>query len=110
MVTFQQFVRPVLLRQLGSTRLFRPTLEVRLAAPLRKKAGRMHFERVVLERRDGAVLARSTGTQSSGALRSMTLAQGLLVFPAEATELRAGDTATVQVIDESFLLAGEPGY
>ncbi|MCC6643032.1 MAG: molybdopterin molybdenumtransferase MoeA, partial [Deltaproteobacteria bacterium] len=49
-------------------------------------------------------------TQSSGALRSMTLAQGLLIFPAEATELRAGQTATVQVLDESFLAAGDPGY
>ncbi|MCC6642321.1 MAG: molybdopterin molybdotransferase MoeA, partial [Deltaproteobacteria bacterium] len=103
MVTFEQFVRPVLLRQIGSSHLFRPTLQATLAAPLRKKAGRLHFERVVLERRDGAVLARSTGTQSSGALRSMTLAQGLLIFPAEATELRAGQTATVQVLDESFL-------
>lgn len=110
MVTFEQFVRPVLLRQLGSARLFRPTLQARLAAPLRKRAGRMHFERVVLERRDGAVIARSTGTQSSGALRSMSLAQGLLIVPAEATELRAGDTATVQVLDESFLAASEPGY
>ena len=56
------------------------------------------------------MLARSTGTQSSGALRSMTLASGLLIFPAEATVLNAGDTASVQVLDEGFFDAAEPGF
>jgi molybdopterin molybdotransferase len=110
MVTFEQFVRPVLRRLLGFTKLFRPTLQATLAEPFRKKAGRLHFVRVHLERRDGEVRARSTGSQSSGVLRSMSLAQGLLVFPAEATELRAGERATVQVLDESFLAGDEPGY
>jgi hypothetical protein len=40
----------------------------------------------------------------------MSLAHGLLVFPAEITELRKGQPATVQVLDESFLSADEPGY
>ena len=110
MVTFEQFVRPVLRRQLGFTRLFRPTLQATLVEPLRKSGGRLHFVRVRLERRGGELLASSTGTQSSGVLRSMSLAQGLLIFPAEATELRAGEKATVQVLDESFLAADEPGY
>jgi molybdopterin molybdotransferase len=110
MVTFEQFVRPVLRRMLGLTKLFRPTLQAILAEPFRKKAGRLHFVRVRLERRDGEVHAHSTGSQSSGVLRSMSLAQGLLVFPAEATELRAGERATVQVLDESFLAGDEPGY
>ena len=41
----------------------------------------------------------------------MTLASGLLIFPAEAT--RAAPPATradVQVLDESFLAAAEPGF
>jgi molybdopterin molybdotransferase len=110
MVTFEQFVRPVLRRQLGFQKLFRPTLQVTLAETLRKKPGRLHFVRVHLERRDGAVIARSTGNQSSGVLRSMSLAQGLLVFAAEATELRAGEAALVQVLDEAFLASDDPGY
>ena len=36
------------------------------------------------------VLARSTGTQSSGALRSMTLASGLLIFPARGDAAAPG--------------------
>jgi molybdopterin biosynthesis enzyme len=65
---------------------------------------------VVLERRDGEIVASGTGNQSSGVLRSMTLAQGLLVFPAEATELRAGDSASVQVLDADFLAATTAGF
>ncbi len=102
MVCFEQFVRPVLRKLMGHRRWFRPTLEVVLAEPLRKRPGRLHLVRVSL-RRDGArVLARSTGNQSSGALHSMTRADGLLIFPAAAEELREGDTARVQLLDPEF--------
>jgi molybdopterin biosynthesis enzyme len=66
--------------------------------------------RVSLLRKDGEIIARETGNQSSGVLRSMSLAQGLLVFPAEASELAAGETATVQIVDESFLARETPGF
>ncbi len=110
MVTFEQFVRPALLKMMGHRRWFRPLLRARLAEDLRKKPGRMHFVRVALERRDGEVLARATGSQGSGVLRSMTRAQGLLIFPAEASRLNEGDTATVQVLDEGFFASSEPGF
>ena len=55
------------------------------------------------------VVAISTGNQSSGVLRSMALAQGLLVFPADATELPAGAIVQVQVLDEDFLAAKDAG-
>lgn len=102
MMTFEQFVRPALRKLIGHRSYFRPTLQVRLAESFRKKAGRLHFIRVELERRGRDVVARSTGNQSSGVLRSMTRAQGLLIFPEAATELAEGDTATVQVIDPEF--------
>jgi molybdopterin molybdotransferase len=110
MMTFEQFVRPALRKMMGFSRWCRPLIEVRLAEDLHKKAGRMHFVRVKLERRDGEIFARSTGSQSSGVLRSMVLAQGVLIFPAEATELRAGETASVQVLDADFFGAATPGF
>jgi molybdopterin molybdotransferase len=110
MMTFEQFVRPAIRKLTGHRNWFRPTLQAKLAETLTKEAGRMHFVRVELERRDGEVFARSTGIQSSGVLRSMTRAQGLLLFPAEATELREGDTATVQVIDSEFFTSSQPGF
>jgi molybdopterin molybdotransferase len=110
MMTFEQFVRPVLRKLAGHRTWFRPLVTARLGEDFRKAAGRLHFVRVALSRSDGEVVARSTGNQSSGVLRSMTLAQGVLVFPADSTELRAGDTASVQILDDEFFAASEPGY
>jgi len=110
MVTFELFVRPALRKLAGHRALFRPTLRVRLGETLRKAPGRLHFVRVRLERAGAGYLAHSTGSQSSGVLRSMSLAQGLLVFPAEAAELREGEEAVVQLLDDDFFLSEEPGF
>jgi len=110
MMTFEQFVRPALRKMAGFTALHRPLLRARLVEDLAKKAGRLNFVRVALERDGETWLARSTGSQSSGVLRSMILAQGILVFPAEATRLAAGDEVTVQVVDESVLARESPGF
>ena len=102
MVTFDQFVRPLLLRMGGRRRIFRPVIKASLVEDLEKKAGRLHFVRVALTREGDRVLASSTGNQSSGVLRSMTLAQGLLIFPAETTEIRSGSEVDVQLLDPEF--------
>ena len=110
MVTFEQFARPALLKMAGHRRLHRPLVKARLADSLEKQPGRLHFVRVTLEREGDAVIARTTGNQSSGVLRSMSLASGLLIFPAEASALRAGELADVQVLDGDFLASGVPGF
>jgi molybdopterin molybdotransferase len=109
-MTFEQFVRPAIRKMTGHRRLHRPVVSARLAESIRKKAGRLHFVRVELERVSGEIVARTTGSQSSGVLRSMCRAEGLLIFPAEATELPAGSRATVQVLDEDFLASDVPGF
>ncbi len=65
--------------------------------------------RVRLGRKGSGIEATVTGSQSSGVLRSMTLAQGLMIFPAEATEMRADSDVSVQVIDEQFFASSESG-
>jgi molybdopterin molybdotransferase len=85
-------------------------VRARLAETLRKKPGRVHLVRVTLARDGDAVVARSTGNQSSGVLKSMIRAQGILIFPAEASELAAGASALVQVLDADFLAADAPGF
>ena len=110
MVTFEQFVRPALLRMMGHARIHRPTLRARLAETLRKAPGRMHFVRVQLAREGDEVVAHSTGGQGSGMLSSMARAQGLLLFPTAESELREGDLASVQILDAGFLAADAPGF
>ncbi len=101
-VTFEQFVRPALLKMLGKSRLYRPTVRARVAETLTKRPGRLHFVRVVLTRSDvdgTSFVAKSIPNQSSGVLTSLAAANGLLIFPAEAERLEAGESATVQVLD-----------
>jgi len=110
MVTFELFVRPALLKMGGRRAWFRPAVDAVLDEALRKKPGRTHFVRVSLERRADGLHAASTGSQSSGVLRSMVDAQGLLVFAADASELPAGARVRVQVLDPEFFAAREPGW
>jgi molybdopterin molybdotransferase len=103
MVTFELFVRPALRKLAGFSALTRPTVLATLGETLSKGAGRTHFVRVTLARSGDGWQAQTTGNQSSGVLRSMVLANGLLEFPAEATELRAGSAVRVHVLDpEAF--------
>jgi molybdopterin molybdotransferase len=110
LMTFEQFVRPALFKMQGRRSWFRPVVRAVAGEPLGKKPGRLHFVRVRLERRGGEVVARSTGTQSSGALHSMHRAQGILIFPAEASEIAAGDEVRVQVLDPDFFAAPDAGF
>lgn len=109
MVTFEQFARPALRKLAGHSTWFRPRITAELTHPLRKRPGRLHLVRVHLQRQGERVLASSTGNQSSGVLRSMSLAEGLLVFPAEASELVAGARVAVQLLDSEFLCESDSG-
>jgi len=110
MMTFEQFVRPALRKMSGFPSLFRPLVNARLGEDLEKKPGRLHFVRVRLDREGDTFVAHSTGNQSSGVLRSMILAQGILIFPAEASRLEKGAPVRVQVVDPGVLAAREPGF
>lgn len=110
MVCFEQFVIPALRRMMGHPHLFRRTIEARLAHPLKIRPGRTEFIRVILSRDEsGAYVATSTGSQSSGALLSMALADGLLVVPAASSGFAAGESATVQLLDGTTF-QDDPGF
>lgn len=109
-VTFEQFVRPALLKMSGVRNCFRPTVAARLRTPLKKRPGRLTFVRVQLEYEDGELWASSTGNQSSGVFRSMSEAQGLLVFPGPDSELLEGHDVTVQVVDDGFFAGADRGF
>ncbi len=108
MVSFEQFVRPAILKMSGFANLFRPTVKAFLKEGLTKKAGLRYFLRAVVERREGRYYARTTGEQGSGILKSMVMANGLIVLPEDVTSLMAGDEVMVQLIDRFFETASKP--
>jgi molybdopterin molybdotransferase len=110
MVSFEQFVRPTILKMMGHRNLFRRTIQAVLAEPIDKKKGIRHFIRARVTLENGQYRAVSTGEQGSGILKSMVQANGFIVLPEEAASVKAGETVAVQLLDSSLMLAGRPEY
>ncbi|MDI7252109.1 MAG: molybdopterin molybdenumtransferase MoeA, partial [Actinomycetota bacterium] len=98
MVSFEQFVRPALLKMMGRSSLFRPQVTAVLDAPIGRRTGRTEFIRVIAEWRDGRWHARPTGPQGSGILKSMVLGNALAVLPEEVGRLEPGSEVTIQLL------------
>ncbi len=106
MVTFELFVRPVVRRMLGHTRLFRRPVTVTLEEPVGIGASLTHFLRaIVTVKPDGSLSARLTGPQGSGILTSMSLANALLIVPHERPRVEAGETVHALLLSDDAQLA-----
>ena len=99
MVTFELFVRPTLRKMAGQTALTRPEAQVRLAEDASHTPGRRSYQRAVVTSEDGGYVARTTGAQGSGMLRSMVLANALLILPAETAVFPAGTEVSALMLD-----------
>lgn len=91
MLTFDEFVRPALLRMMGHQRVFRPFLTVRLGEEARKKPGKIKLLRVRIRQEDGKPFAYGAGNQSTGMLKTSLLADAVVFLPAERTHFAPGD-------------------
>ncbi|WP_228897865.1 gephyrin-like molybdotransferase Glp [Acidovorax sp. Leaf73] len=100
MVTFLAFVRPALLRMMGSTQSAPPLLRAISTEAMRKKPGRTEYQRgTVTTAADGTLQVRTTGNQGSGVLSSMVQANGLIVLHHGQGNVAVGDTVDVMVFD-----------
>lgn len=100
MVTFLAFVRPALLRMMGSTAPPTPLLRAQCLEPLRKKAGRTEYQRGVVSRAaDGTLQVRTTGNQGSGVLSSMVQGNGLIVLHHTQGHVAVGDEVDVMMFE-----------
>jgi molybdopterin molybdotransferase len=95
MITFEEFVRPALLRMLGHQRILRPLFRAVLRDAVRKKPGKVQIIRVRLEKEGERWYAASAGNQQTAILRTMVEAQALAVLPAESGNYAAGDEVDV---------------
>lgn len=100
MVTFLAFVRPALLRMMGSTASNLPLLKARSTEVIRKKPGRTEYQRGrVSTAPDGTLEVRTTGNQGSGVLSSMVQANGLIVLHHDQTSVAVGDEIDMMMFD-----------
>jgi molybdopterin molybdotransferase len=110
MVSFEQFIRPAILKMLGHVNVFRRTVRARLGEDIRKKKGMRHFIRARIRRDGEDCVVVTTGNQGSDILRSMVRANGLIILPEEAIIVRKDSMVTVQLLDDSLERMPSPGY
>jgi molybdopterin molybdotransferase len=98
MITFDEFVRPALLRMMGHRAVLRRDVTAVLQEEVRKKPGKVQFLRVRLARKGKRWIASTSGDQNTGILRTMLQANGIAILPQEKSSFAAGDEVTVHLI------------
>lgn len=98
MVTFEQLVRPAMLKLSGHRSYGRPVVRAIFQEKFSKRTDRRHFLRGVLTQEEGVFKVRTTGAQGSGILTSMVKANCLIDIPVEVERVNPGDSVSVQLL------------
>jgi molybdopterin molybdotransferase len=98
MATFYQLVQPALRKLTGDAAADLPVLvKATCQSKLKKKAGRLEFQRGILERDSkGRYVVRAASHQGAGVLRSMTEGNCFIVLPLEQETVQPGHEVEVQ--------------
>jgi molybdopterin molybdotransferase len=99
MVTFYQFVRPALLKMMGTEAADLPLFQVSCSAALKKAPGRTEFLRGALYQDQDVWRVRPTGAQGSGILRSMSDANCFIVLEHDRANVTAGEMVSVEAME-----------
>lgn len=98
MVCFEIFVKPALLKMMGYKDIHNQKIKAILAEDIKKKDARKHFLRAKIDTVNERYYVSLTGPQGSGILKSMVLANALVVIPEEVTELKKGEEVEVYIL------------
>ncbi|HDZ76741.1 MAG TPA: molybdopterin molybdenumtransferase MoeA [Candidatus Omnitrophica bacterium] len=98
LICFEEFVRPAIMWSCGVKNFRHCEVYAVSQETIKKKKDLCYFLRVKLETNNGKILARLTGPQGSGILKSLVLADGIAVIPENVTKIKKGDTIKVQLI------------
>ncbi|MBI3786793.1 MAG: molybdopterin molybdotransferase MoeA [Ignavibacteriales bacterium] len=103
MVTFLQFVRPVLHKMMGVD-LSQKSLKLRAALEhdIQKHDGKRHFMRGIVRNENGNLIVKTTGSQSSGVLTSLASANCFILLPEERKEFKAGSIVDIELIERTI--------
>lgn len=97
MVTFYQFVKPAISYLMTKKKQDTITIQVPCISKLRKRIGRIEYQRGILEKNENQQwIVKKTGQQGSGILRSMSQANCFIILPEESTSIKPGQIVTVQ--------------
>ena len=96
-VAFEQFVRPMLLRRMGATRLFRPRIGGILTETIHTNSSKATFLRVATQYEGGVWLVRQSGGQDSNVMSAMARADAFAIIPVGVGTLEAGSAVDLEM-------------
>ena len=100
MVSFEVFVRPAILKMSGQKEYEKRKIEAEAEEDIKKKPGLRYFLRANTRWQQGRYLTRTTGPQGSGILKSMALANSLIILPEDEEFIKKGSSVTVKFFDQ----------
>ena len=100
-VSFEQFVRPAILKMMGRTQLARPQITATLTADVSGPKGKLQFARVRVRRASGGWTATPTGERGSNLISTVSRANGLAMIPPGIEVAPVGSQVRVQVFRSS---------
>jgi len=98
MVSFERFARAAIRKMGGHIALDRPQISVVLQEDI-ESDGRESYIRAVVEKKNGAYLAATTGGQGSHMMTSLVKANALLIIPEGVTAVFRGETLSAWMLD-----------
>ena len=100
MVAFEQFGRPAMRLMMGKPQVEKPSIDVVMDDPINNYDGRRVYARVHVYTDDSGIYrAKLTGSQSSGVLSSMAIANGLAICPDDIGMIDVDEIAKVEMLD-----------
>jgi molybdopterin molybdotransferase len=96
LITFEEFVRPALLRMLGHRQVLRPTFRAILRDDIKnRESDRTVLLRIRLERDGACFFASTSGKQQTGLLKTMVNSAAIAVIPPGRGFMAAGEEVDV---------------
>lgn len=99
LVSFEVFVRPALRAMAADPNIHRPVVTARLTEDLTSPKGRRQYRRGWLEQSADGYQVRTIGGSASHLLAALSLANALIVVPADVSDLRAGADVEVMLLE-----------
>ena len=104
LLTFEEFVRPALLKMMGHKRVFRPSFKGILDEAIHKKTGKTSLMRIKVLRDGDIFRIRSAGNQQTGLQKTLLHADAVALLPADSSFFAAGETIEFHFLADAAIL------
>jgi len=104
LITFEELVRPALLKMMGLSKVARRRVKATLVGNAAKAPGKAHFFRVKVDVSGDGYLARSSGNQQTSYVKTMISADGIALLPKDRTSFAEGEEIMVNLIRDEIAM------